>query len=661
LSRTTPRSPTRPPLPAAASRDDVPPPKGLRFGSSRQRFERFRDAYRERRTSDYTTDPRGDDDVDGLAGRAERPHRRRYLALYAQWLRPHRRDVVLLLLLAVGTAVLDMAQPLFMRHIIDQVLLKTGLSQGDRLAALNVTGAAFLGVIVLAKLVEATRNLRQRLLNVRVVQTLRRALYEQMLHLPLEKLTDMKTGGILSRLSGDIDRTTGLLQLAIISPGVSALRLLVALGILLSLNWRLALAAMMILPPAIVLSMIVAGRVRPIYRSMRSENSAIDARVGETFGGIRVVRSYGRELREKAGYLVGRHTIARKEMFAHRKELLLWTCWGFLMAAMNVVIVWMGGWMQIGGNASIGDIMAFQWYTMLLLEPVWQIVNSFSEMQRSLAAMERVFEVIQSPTDKPDRPHAVEAPQFVDELRFENVAFEYEPGVPVIRGLDLSIPGGTVVALVGRSGAGKTTVTDLVARFQDPTAGRILLNGVDLRDLRLASYRSLLGVVQQDTFLFDGSVRENIAYGRPKASLAEVEDAARRANALEFIVDLPQGFDSVIGERGVRLSGGQAQRLSIARAILADPQILILDEATSNLDTHSEQLIQRALADLMHARTTFVVAHRLSTVAQADLILVMDGGRVIEQGTHSELLALGGVYHEMVTRQRDAVGSEAVL
>ncbi|MGL4512461.1 MAG: ABC transporter ATP-binding protein [Lacipirellulaceae bacterium] len=641
--------------------EGVSAPAALWFPSSRRRFERFRDAYRLGRTAEYSTEPSGDNDTEGLAGRAERPHRRRYLGLYAEWLRPHTRDVTILLGLAVGTAVLDMAQPLFMRHIVDDVLLKVGLTRPERLGALNAAGAVFLAVIVLSKLVEATRNLRQRLLNVRVVQSLRRALYERMLHLPLEQLSEMKTGGILSRLSGDIDRTTGLLQLAIISPGVSLLRLVVAMTILLTLNWRLALTAMMVLPPAIALSMIVAGRVRPIYRSMRSENSAIDARVSETFGGIRVVRSYGRELHEKAGYLVGRHTIARKEMFAHQKELILWTSWGFMMAAMNVVIVWMGGWMQIAGNASIGDIMAFQWYTMLLLDPVWQIVNSFSEMQRSLAGMERVFEVIQSPTDKPDRPGASDAPRAVDELRFERVDFEYEEGAPVVRGLDLAVPGGTVVALVGRSGAGKTTVTDLVARFQDPTAGRITLNGVDLRDLRLASYRRLLGVVQQDTFLFDGSVRENIAYGRPKASLDEVIDAARRANAHEFIAELPKGYDSVIGERGVRLSGGQAQRLSIARALLADPQILILDEATSNLDTQSEQLIQQSLADLMHGRTTFVIAHRLSTVAQADLILVMDAGRVIERGAHAELMDRGGVYHEMVTRQRDAVEAQTAL
>jgi ATP-binding cassette subfamily B protein/subfamily B ATP-binding cassette protein MsbA len=307
--------------------------------------------------------------------------------------------------------------------------------------------------------------------------------------------------------------------------------------------------------------------------------------------------------------------------------------------------------------------MAFQWYTFLLLNPVWNIVNSFSELQRSLAAMERVFEVLGMEQDKPDRPDAREAPRVVSELRFEDVEFEYREGRPVVRDFNVTAPGGTVVALVGRSGAGKTTATDLVARFHDPTKGRILLNGSDIREFRLQSYRGLLAIVQQDVFLFDGSVRDNIAYGRHDATDAEVEDAARRANAHEFIVRLPEGYATFIGERGVKLSGGQQQRLAIARAILASPQILILDEATSNLDTESEQLIQASMATLLAGRTTFVIAHRLSTVYRADLILLMEDGRIIERGTHQDLMRAGGVYHEMVIRQMQSHGyeGEAVL
>jgi ATP-binding cassette subfamily B protein/subfamily B ATP-binding cassette protein MsbA len=522
------------------------------------------------------------------------------------------------------------------------------------MARLQVAGVIFLAVIIVSNLVGALKDYRQRLLNARVMLSMRRALFERLLHLPLPKLWDMKTGGILSRLSGDVDTTTGLLQLAIVSPSVSLIRLIIAVAVLLTLNWRLALTALAIIPGVMLVSFTVAKRVRPIYRSMRKDAEHIDGRVGETFSGIRVVRAFGGEVRELLDYLRGRHTVLRKELFAHRRELVLWTSWGLLLGIVNVVIVWYGGYLNIVRRASIGDIMAFQWYTFLLLNPVWQIVNSFSELQRSLAAMERVFEVLAMPSDKPDLPDARDVPPQVREIQFENVEFEYRENRPVVLDFNVSVPGGSVVALVGRSGAGKTTVTDLVARFHDPTRGRILLNGVDIREFRLRSYRDLLAIVQQEVFLFDGSVRDNIAYGRHEASFEEIEDAARRANAHEFIAKLPEQYDTFIGERGVKLSGGQCQRLAIARAVLASPQILILDEATSNLDTESEQLIQASMAALLAGRTTFVIAHRLSTVRRADLILLLDNGRIIEQGTHEQLMDARGAYYSMVMRQMTA-------
>src|SRR5258705_11661640 len=375
---------------------------------------------------------------------------------------------------------------------------------------------------------------------------------------------------------------------------------------------------MAIIPGVMVLSLSLARHMRPIRRSVRKDVEIVDGRVGETFSEIRVVRAFRQEIQELISFMLGRHTVLRKELFAHRRELLLWTSWGLLEAGISVVIVWFGGYLNIVGRATVGDIMAFQWYMFLLLNPVWNIVNSFSELQRSLAAMERVFEILGLADDKPDRIEAGHAPPIVHEIRFESVEFEYREGRPVVRDFSVVVPGGSVVALVGRSGAGKTTVTDLVARFHDPTQGRILLNGADIRDFRLQSYRGLLAMVHQDVFLFDGSVRDNIAYGRHDASDAEVEDAARRANAHEFIIKLPEQYETFIGERGVKLSGGQQQRLAIARAILASPQILILDEATSNLDTESEQLIQASMATLLAGRTTFVIAHRLSTIRRAD-------------------------------------------
>lgn len=629
-----------------------------RLESSRNRFEKFRKAYAAGDVRTFTHDP-ADDPQDRRT--SDRDERRQYFRQYVEWLWPHRGAVGLMMGLALAVAALEVAEPLFLRYVVDHVLLSEGLTDAQRVWRLNAAGFALLSVVCVARALDIGKNCQQRILNLRVVLSLRRALFSRLLRLPLGQLTDMKTGGILSRLSGDIDRTTGLLQLALISPTVSVIRLVFAVGVLLTVNWRLALTAMTVIPPAMLVSIWVARKIRPIYRSMRKENSAIDARVSETFGGIRVVRSFQRENRELAEFLTGRHTIARKELFAHRREIVLWSSWALILAVVNVVIIWYGGYLHLAGSASVGDIMAFQWYTFMLLNPVWQIVNSFSEMQRSLAGMERVFEVLQSPTDKPDRPAAVDAPTRVHELRFESVDFEYNPGEPVLREFDLVARGGEVVALVGRSGAGKTTVTDLVARFNDPTSGRVTLNGIDLRDFKLDSYRGLLGVVQQETFLFDGSVRDNIAYGRRHATEEEVFLAAKAANAHEFIAELPDGYDSLIGERGVKLSGGQAQRLSIARAILADPRILILDEATSNLDSESEQLIQQSLDRLMHTRTTFVIAHRLSTIAAADLIVVMDEGRIVETGRHDELFSRGGFYHAMVTRQRDAMSDAAVL
>lgn len=630
--------------------------------SSRRRYLQFIKDYRARQLDEATeadinkkVDEAADQETEKTSSTKDRKVKRReYLREYFRWLWPHRYAVGLVFLFALVVAGLEMIEPLFMKFIIDRILLNSELDTSSRLARLQITGAVFLTVIILSKLLSVLKDYRQKLLNVRVMLTLRRVLFDRLLHLPLAKLWEMKTGGILSRITGDVDTTTGLLQMAIVSPALSVIRLLIAIVVLMMLNWRLALTALAIIPCVMLMSFTFARRIRPIYRAVRKDVEEIDGRVGETFSGIRVVRAFRREMRELLDFMLGRHTVLRKELFAHRRELILWTSWGLLLGAVNVVIVWYGGYLNIQGEASIGDIMAFQWYTFLLLNPVWNIVNSFSEMQRSLAAMERVFEVLGTGADKPDKPDAINAPAIVKEIRFENVTFEYRPSMPVVRDFNVVVPGGSVVALVGRSGAGKTTVTDLVARFHDPSQGSILVNGSDIRDFRLRTYRNMLALVQQDVFLFDGSARDNIAYGRHDATDAEVEDAARRANAHEFITKLPGQYQTFVGERGVKLSGGQQQRLAIARAILASPQILILDEATSNLDTESEQLIQESMATLLAGRTTFIIAHRLSTIRRADLILLMDNGRIIEQGNHDQLMQSRGVYYGMVMRQMES-------
>jgi ATP-binding cassette subfamily B protein/subfamily B ATP-binding cassette protein MsbA len=637
--------------------------------SSRHRYREFVEDYRHRRLDDKADAEKGIKPVEPAAEAPKesakakswrerlpwrRGNRREYLREYVRWLRPHRYAILAVFIFSLIGAGLEMVSPLFMRFIVDKVLLNKALDSATRLIRLNLAGTVFLSVVILNSMLGVLKGYRQRLLNARVMLSLRRSLFDRLLHLPLPKLWDMKTGGILSRLTGDVETTTGLLQMAIVSPLLSVVRLAIGIGVLMTLNWRLALMAIAVIPGAMVISFVASKRIRPIYRALRKDAEVIDGRVGETFSGIRVVRAFTREARELGDYMRGRNTVLRKELFAHRRELVLWTSWGLLEAGVTVVIVWYGGFLNIVGRASVGDIMAFQWYTFLLMNPVWNIVNSFSELQRSLAAMERVFEVLSMEDEKPDRPNARDAPRVVHEIQLDHVEFEYREGRPVVRDFDVSVPGGTVVALVGRSGAGKTTVTDLVARFHDPTNGRILVDGADIRDFRLRTYRDLLAIVQQDVFLFDGSVRDNIAYGRHDATDAEIEDAARRANAEEFIVKLPDGYETFVGERGVKLSGGQQQRLAIARAILASPQILILDEATSNLDTESEQLIQASMAELLAGRTTFIIAHRLSTVRRADLILLMEEGRIIERGTHEELMAARATYYDMVVRQMEA-------
>lgn len=629
--------------------------------SSRQRYRDFVRAYKQSRAregggsaSRSLEEPTGTHSAT-TASRSGVSRKFRYLNQYVRRILPHWSTVALVFGFAIAAEGLTMVEPLLMRFIVDHVLLDSTSDASARLGRLNVTGATFVGVVLLARLFTLSKDYLQRLMDVSAKVSLRRSLIKRLLDLPLLRLTEMKMGGILSRLSGDVDVTSGILQNAVVSPAISVVRLLIAGGILLTLNWHLALTVLAALPGLLFVSFMMAKRVRPIYLSIRKDAGEIDGRAGEVFAGIRIVRAFHRQVREILEYMRGQYTMLRKEMFATRRELLLWLLWGLLLGGANVVIVWYGGYLHLQGRATVGDIMAFQWYTILLLNPVLNIIHSYSQLQRSQAAIERVFEVLSMECDKPDRPGAIDAPGSVREIRFEHVDFEYLKGLPVIRDFNVTVPGGAMVALVGRSGVGKTTVTDLLGRFHDPTRGRITLNGTDIRDFRIQSYRGLFAIVQQHVFLFEGSVRENIAYGRPDAGDIEVEDAARRSNAHGFIKRLPEGYHTRVGERGVKLSGGEQQRLAIARAFLKAPAILIMDEATSNLDTESEQLIQASMAGLLGSRTTFVIAHRLSTIKRANLILVIDNGRIVEQGGHEELMQNHGEYCDMVVRQMIAV------
>ena len=615
--------------------------------TSRQDYREFRDSLRKQRVDDGARRK----DVAASWRQLFNEKNAGYVRNYLRWLYPHRFAIAGLFALIVISTGLQLVSPLLVRYMVDDVLLDQSLPRAERLTVLNLLGVALLVAFGLMAFTTFLTNFRQRLLSIRVTLALRRSLFDRLLRLPLQKLSDMKTGGILSRLTGDVDSASRFLETAVFQPGIAVLRLLTAGGTIMVLNWRLGLVALAVIPAAILLTYVAAQRVRPVFSRIRMDMSRIDGRVGELFSGVRVVRAFGREASERRNYFRGRNAIVRKELFSERRSLGLMTSWTIVNGGVTLAIAWYGGYLYMDARASVGDIMALQSYSMLLLAPLTQLANTFTQTQQSIAAMERLFDVLDMPEDKPDAPDAINASTDVREIVFDGVEFEYRKGQPVLKDINVVVPGGTVVALVGRSGAGKTTLTDLVARFNDPSRGAIRLNGTDIRKLRLRTYRALLAIVQQDVFLFDGSVRDNIAYGNRTATPADVEEAARRANAHEFICKLPEGYDTLIGERGVKLSGGQQQRLSIARAILRKPQILVLDEATSNLDSESEQLIQASIATLLAGRTTFVIAHRLSTVRQADMILVLEDGRIVERGTHATLMERRGKYFEMVERQ----------
>jgi len=622
--------------------------------SSKHRYRKFRkeQAWRHVHDEDASPEPQP---------KAPPAARKTYLHRYRELIRPYRFAVGKLILIGMLAAACEMAFPAATGLIVDQILLNQWeLSSSGQYLYLTFACLGVLALIILSRGLDTFRNIHTVALNHRFIVRLRRRLHRHLLHLPLAELYDLKTGTIVSRLSGDVDKATGLLQMAVMSPLAAFWRVLFASTILLVWNWKLALAAWAVLPPMIVVSLLWVHRIRPIFRSAGRDRNLIDARATETFSGIRVVRSFRRENRERRDYAVADDTMVRKRLFGFFNAQAVDSVWEILIPVAGILIVWIGGYLYIAGTTAgttsggttIGQIMAFQAYTAQLLFPVFRIVSSLNQTQEGITAMERVFELFDKPIDKPDAPDAVEATADIRTFDFDHVNFAYGNGRPVITDFTLKVQGGSVIALVGPSGAGKSTITDLLARFYDPVSGQMRLNGIDIRKFKLDSYRRLLAVVPQETFLFDGTVRENISYGRRGVTDAQVADAARRANALNFIKELPEQFDTLIGERGVKLSGGQRQRIAIARAILADPRILILDEATSNLDTHSEQLIQQALDELYANRTTFVIAHRLSTVTHADLIVVMHEGRIVETGRHEELMLKQGMYYEMVERQR---------
>lgn len=501
----------------------------------------------------------------------------------------------------------------------------------------------------------------------RLQVSLRRRVFDHAVRLPLHRVHQIKSGGVASILREDAGGSADLLFHLVYNPWNAIIQLVGTLVILAAVDWRMLAGALVFIPVIGLMHRVWLARIRPLYRDIKQTRTSVDAHATEAFGGIRVVRGFDRSRGEASRFSRGTHLMARQEVLTWWWSRGVDMAWAFMIPLATTAVLLYGGLAVMHGRLTIGDMMMFSAYLLMLLGPLEVLAASASEMQTNLAAFDRVLDLLDEPTEFADTPGdtTLDPARVRGEIEFQGVSFAYPraakrdgtspadpaPPEPVLRDVTLAVRPGQVVALVGRSGAGKTTLCNLVARFYDPTQGVVLLDGIDLRRIRVGSYRRVLGIVEQDVFLFDGTVAENIAYARRDATPDQIRAAAAVAYADEFIDGLEHGYETLIGERGVRLSGGQKQRLAIARAVLADPRILILDEATSNLDTESERHIQRALARLMKGRTCFVIAHRLSTIRHADLIVVLEQGRIIETGTHDELLAKGGRYAEFLRMQ----------
>lgn len=484
--------------------------------------------------------------------------------------------------------------------------------------------------------------------------TIRRRVYEHVIQLPLQRVHDLKSGGVSSLIREDAGGIGELIFSMLYNPWRAIVQFIGSLIILMLVDWKLMLGGLLLLPLVWATHRTWINRIRPLFRDIRKQRQSIDAGATETFGGIRVVRTFARWRNESSRFVREGDFLVRQQLHTWWWTRTIELIWEVIIPLSSTVLLLYGGHQIINGQLTLGELMMFLVYLTMLLDPLATLAGSAVSFQTNLAALDRVLDVLRQPREFSDNPDAIRLSRATTRgaIELRGVRFAY-PGSEseVLRGIDLDVAPGETVALVGRSGAGKTTLTNLIARFYDPTAGSILVDGIDLRDVDVQSFRRLLGIVEQDVFLFDGSIAENITYARPQATRDECITAARAAAAHEFIVDLPNGYDTRIGERGFKLSGGQRQRIAIARAILADPKILILDEATSNLDSHSERLIQQSLGELLHGRTAFVIAHRLSTIRGADKIVVIEDGEIAQVGTHDELLAHAGSYREMIRLQ----------
>jgi subfamily B ATP-binding cassette protein MsbA len=563
------------------------------------------------------------------------------LGPFTSLVRPHRGAMVEASLLVMGVAALNLALLWLFRYFFDHVLVRHDT------AALGKIIWAALGLFVVHSALSLRQHVVLARVGQRIVTALRLRLVSHLTTLSLDFFVKRRTGELMSRVTGDVGTIQQVATNVPVDLAKQSVTFVGALGLLLYMNWRLCLAILAVIPLVVVVARVFGRRLKALSTEAQDRTAESSTILEEMLSGITLVKSFVME-RHEVDRLGAQ--LARADAVAARRAAVL----GVFVPVITVLtllgalgVLWYGGVQVIAGAMSPGDLVAFLLYGGILMGPFSAVARLFTQIKEAQGAMQRVTEILNEQPTVRDAPGAASLGSVEGRVDVRNVTFAYEPGRPVLRGVTLTAEPGQIVALVGPSGGGKSTLVHLLHRFYDPAEGAILLDGRDIRTIRIADLYARIAFVPQETMLFGGTVEENIRFGRPSARQEDVVAAAEAAHAHGFIQALPNGYGTVVGEKGVRLSGGQRQRIAIARAVLKAPRILLLDEATSALDNESEVLVQDALDRLMKGRTTFVVAHRLSTIQRADQILVLDQGYIVERGTHGELLANRGVYHRL--------------